>query len=125
MAILDSLHLCSIGNPGYSSLESVTFVVNPDDEKGQRRVTIRPGSWVLGAVERFDAGDEAVEDTDVAFVGEVLQVNALHIKGGRHLSVKASARLPLLFSASSRSCHISLCTMMQDCADHEGICFKR
>lgn len=66
--------VCSPGNPGFSSLESVSFVVDPDDDKKQKRITVRPGSWVLGAVERYDAGDEVVEDTDVAYVGEVLQV---------------------------------------------------
>ena len=57
-----------------STLDSVSFVVDPDDDKKQRRVTLRPGSWVLGAVERFDVGDKAVEDSDVAYVGEILQV---------------------------------------------------
>ena len=48
--------------------------MDPDNEKKQRRVTIRAGSWVLGAVDRFDAGDEAIEDSDVAYVGDILQV---------------------------------------------------
>ena len=65
---------CSRGNPGFKSFKSVSFVVDPENNKRQKRITISAGDWVLGAVERFDSKDEMVVDSDAAFVGEVLQV---------------------------------------------------
>lgn len=65
------LLLCSPGNPGFYSLEGVSFWVDPNVKT--QKVRIKPGDWVLGAVETFHAGNVPVTDSDAAYVGEILQ----------------------------------------------------